>query len=181
MEDIFFKKYFDIVAEFLHDVDLEQLELFTSLVHGVKASHGKIIVAGNGGSAAMSSHVSVDFLKAANVRAINFNEADLITCFANDFGYEHWVEKAIEFYADPQDLVVLISSSGQSPNIINAANRAKSLNLPLVTLSGFAADNPLRQTGDLNFWIDSEVYNVVEMVHHIWLLAVVDKVSGTVF
>ena len=73
---------------------------------------GKIMIFGNGGSAAIASHVSVDLTKNANIRSVNFNEADLITCFANDYGYESWVEKAIDFYADSSDALILISSSG---------------------------------------------------------------------
>lgn len=123
----------------------------------------------------MASHVAVDLTKAAGVRAITFNEANLITCFANDYGYEKWVEKAIESYAAKDDLVILISSSGQSQNILNGARTAKKMGLKLVTLSGFKSDNPLRALGDLNLWINSHQYNYVEMVHHIWLLAVVDR------
>ena len=77
----------------------------------------------------MASHVAVDFTKAASIRAVNFNEADLITCFANDYGYEHWVAKALDAYADLGDLVILISSSGKSPNIVKGAEKAKNMGL----------------------------------------------------
>ena len=93
----------------------------------------------------MSSHVSVDFTKVGGVRTINFNEADLITCFANDYGYENWVSKALEFYGDDGDLVILISSSGTSKNIVNAAKNAKRLNMNVVTFSGFEENNPLKK------------------------------------
>ena len=83
------------------------------------------MIAGNGGSAAVSSHFSVDLTKNAKVRSINFNEADLITCFSNDFGYEKWLSNAIKFYADKGDLLFLVSVSGESKNIINAAKDAK--------------------------------------------------------
>ena len=139
-------------------------------------SGGKIIFVGNGGSAAMASHLSVDLTKAAGIRAINFNEADLLTCFANDYGYEHWVARALEAYADINDAVVLISSSGKSPNIINGVAQARHMELPVITLSGFSSDNPLRKMGDVNFWCNSEAYNVVEMTHHVWLLAIVDYI-----
>ena len=122
----------------------------------------------------MASHVSVDFTKAAGMRAVNFNEADLLTCFANDYGYKNWVARALEFYADPGDLAILISSSGQSPNMLIGAKQARAMNLPLVTLSGFLSDNPLRGMGDVNLWVDSTAYNVVEMTHHVWLLALID-------
>ena len=134
----------------------------------------KIIIAGNGGSAAMASHVAVDLTKAAGIRAINFNEADLITCFANDYGYEHWVAKALEAYADPGEMAILISSSGNSQNMLNGAEKAKSMGLSVITVSGFLSDNPLRKLGDLNLWVDSTKYNIVEMTHHVWLVAIVD-------
>jgi D-sedoheptulose 7-phosphate isomerase len=110
------------------------------------------------------------------MRAINFNEADLLTCFANDYGYENWVSRALEAYADDNDLVILISSSGRSLNIINGASQARQMGLPIITLSGFDENNPLRVLGDVNFWCDSNQYNVVEMTHHVWLLAIVDYI-----
>ena len=84
------------------------------------------MIFGNGGSAAIASHASVDLTKNANIRAVNFNEADLITCFSNDYGYEKWIEKAIDFYADDKDVLILISSSGKSVNMINACKAARS-------------------------------------------------------
>ena len=92
----------------------------------------------------------------------------------NDYGYEHWVERAIEFYADHNDVVILISSSGMSENILNAAQKAKNMGLPVVTLSGFSFDNKLRKCGDVNLWVDSSKYNVVEIVHQTWILSIID-------
>jgi D-sedoheptulose 7-phosphate isomerase len=138
----------------------------------------KVIFLGNGGSAAMASHCAVDLTKNAGVRAINFNEADLITCFANDYGFEEWMAKAVEFYGDDGDVLMLISSSGRSKNVLRAAEKAKQMGIELITLSGFDKDNPLGQLGSINFWVDSHAYNIVEMTHHIWLLAVVDLIIG---
>jgi D-sedoheptulose 7-phosphate isomerase len=152
------------------------LDQAARLITSTNERGGKIILAGNGGSAAIASHISVDLTNSAGIRAINFNEPDLITCFANDYGYEKWLGKAFEFYADKGDTVILISSSGRSKNIVNAALRAKELGLGVITLSGFDADNPLRQTGQINFWVDSHVYNVVEAVHNVWLSSIVDKI-----
>jgi len=172
----FFSKYFQAIANSVADVDQQLLDQATKLIQQSQLNSGKIIFVGNGGSAAMASHLSVDLTKAANIRAINFNEADLITCFANDYGYEHWVARALEAYADEHDVVVLISSSGKSPNIINGVLQARKLGVPIITLSGFKSDNPLRNLGDVNFWCNSDAYNVVEMTHHIWLLAIVDYI-----
>ncbi len=150
-----------------------------ALCQACQGRGGKVIMAGNGGSAAIASHCAVDFTKNAHVRCVNFNEADLITCFANDYGYESWLQKALEFYADEGDLVVLISSSGRSPNMVCAARYAISRGLEVVTLTGCASDNPLKALGRLNFWVDSHAYNIIEMTHHVWLLAVCDLIIGT--
>lgn len=177
----FFQQFFASIAACVSSVEQDPSPLIGAIaaLHAVRDRGGKTIIVGNGGSAAIASHVAVDLTKAAGLRAINFNEADLLTCFANDYGYEHWVEKALEFYADPQDLVVLISSSGKSPNIVNAALKSRQMALPLITFSGFSADNPLRALGQVNFWADSASYNVVEMTHQIWLLALTDKLAAS--
>jgi D-sedoheptulose 7-phosphate isomerase len=173
----FFKRYLQEMARKMQDVDAKALAAATDMVLSANAKGGKTIVVGNGGSAATASHVSVDLTKNSGVRAINFNEADLLTCFANDYGYEHWVEKAIEFYAEPNDVVILISSSGKSANIVNGAKKARQFGLPVITLSGFKPDNPLRKIGNVNLWVDSDSYNVVEITHLVWLVAVVDKIA----
>ena len=157
-----------------NDTILTEITKVVDLIVEAFNNGNKLLFCGNGGSAAMASHVTMDFTKAAGIRAVNFNEADLLTCFANDYGYENWVAKALEFYADEGDLAILISSSGQSPNMLNGAKQAKEMKLPLVTLSGFRADNPLRTMGDVNLWVDSTAYNIVEMTHHVWLLAIID-------
>ena len=172
----FFEGYLKKMVDGLLSVDTVMLESAVNILLEVSTGGGKVIIAGNGGSAAMASHTSVDLTKNAQVRSINFNESDLITCFSNDFGYEKWVEKSLEYYADPGDCVILISSSGSSVNILNAAKKAKEMGLSVITFSGFSPSNPLRDLGDLNFYIDSKEYNIVEMSHHIWLLALVDRI-----
>jgi len=175
----FIKDYIDRYKKSLIDTDIsnEIIELKQFLLD-VKKRNNKVIIAGNGGSAAMASHVCVDFTKQGGIRSVNFNEADLITCFSNDYGYEYWVAKAVEFYSDKDDLLILISSSGNSENMINAAKTAKSLGIHVVTFTGFKSDNPLKQEGELNFWLDSKAYNVVENTHQIWLLMICDLIIG---
>ena len=178
MSNKFFTDYFKYIQAGLESVNHADLIKASDMITSVSKASNKLIIAGNGGSAAMASHVAVDFTKAAGIRAINFNEADLLTCFANDYGYEWVFEKAVEFYGDSGDLLILISSSGSSQNVVNAAKRANELKMGVITFSGFNSDNPLGQTGDINFWVDSKAYNIVEMTHHIWLLALVDYIIG---
>ena len=174
MDKSFFDSYYKKINNKLMDVSSSSLIEAALLIENLEKTSGKVILVGNGGSASIASHVSIDFTKAANIRAINFNEASLLTCFANDYGYENWASNALNFYADSNDVVILISSSGQSKNIINAADKAKKIGLPIITLSGFLENNPLRKMGDVNFWINSSEYNIVESVHQIWLLSIVD-------
>ena len=159
------------------DVSNEIIQL-KQLLLNLQKRNNKVLIAGNGGSAAMASHVSVDFTKQGGIRTVNFNEADLITCFANDYGYEHWVAKAIEFYGEKDDVVILISSSGNSENMINAAKTAKKLGIYSVTFTGFKVNNPLKQEGELNFWVDTKAYNIAENTHQIWLLMLCDLLVG---
>jgi len=146
---------------------------------GVQKKNNKVMIFGNGGSAAIASHVSVDLTKNAKIRCTNYNEADLITCFANDYGYERWIEKAVDFYADQNDVLILISSSGKSKNMINACKSAKNKKISkIITLTGHNKDNPLSKLGDINFWINSKAYNFVENTHQVWLLTICDLIIG---
>lgn len=172
----FYENYFNGIFDCLKSCEKDLLTNVRNQIIYCSERGGKVLLFGNGGSAAMASHVSVDLVKAARIRAVNFNEADLLTCFSNDYGYEHWVQKCIEFYADDNDLIILISSSGQSENMINAAKLCKELNLNTITLTGFESSNPLRGLGDVNLYVPSSSYNYVEMTHHIWLLSVVDLI-----
>ena len=139
---------------------------------------GKIIFAGNGASASIANHASLDFTKQGKVNSVNFNESAFITAFANDYGYENWVKKGIEFYGKSQDSVILISSSGNSENIVNAAKYAKDVGINVITFTGFSNDNPLKLVGDINFWVDSKAYNIIEGVHQLWLLSICDLIIG---
>ncbi len=139
----------------------------------------KILIFGNGGSAAIASHFSVDLTKNAKVRCLNFNESDLITCFSNDYGYEKWVEKAINFYGDKGDVLIIISASGKSKNMLNGCKEAKRKKFSnIITFSGIKKNNPLSKLGNINFWVDSKAYNFIENIHQIWLLTIVDLIIG---
>ena len=173
----YLNKLSNLVIKFNH----KDFYKIIKLLQKIKKNKKKVILVGNGGSAAMASHVSVDLTKMCKIRAINFNEADLLTCFSNDYGYENWVQKALSSYADRGDLVICISSSGESQNIIKGAKFAKKIGCKVVTLTGFNKNNKVRKIGDVNLWLDSKNYNLIEMIHHTWLLSIVDYIAKVRF
>ena len=123
------------------DKNFSKIIKLKNLISNTNKKGKKIIVFGNGGSASIASHFSVDLTKNSGIRCVNFNEYDLITCFSNDFGYENWIFKAVEYYGDKGDLLILISSSGMSKNIINGCKIARKKRMKVVTLSGFQKTN----------------------------------------
>ena len=174
----FFGEYFRELGRRLNDAAPEALGTLCRMLTETGGRGRKVLLAGNGASAAIASHVAVDLTKVGGIRAVNFNEADLITCYANDYGYENWIARAIESYGDAGDLAVFVSSSGKSLNVLNGATGARKLGIGIVTLSGFEPDNPLRALGDLNLWVNSRSYNIVETTHQSWLLAAIDMIAG---
>jgi D-sedoheptulose 7-phosphate isomerase len=156
-----------------------QLTQFKDRIVQARDAGGKLMLAGNGASASIASHLATDFSKQGGVRAMTFNDANLITALGNDCGYENWIAKALDFYADPKDILILISSSGKSPNVVKAAHRAKEMDLYVAAFTGFHQENPLGAAADINFWVDSRSYNIVECTHMIWLAAIVDLLIGT--
>lgn len=181
MKNHYIKKYLSKFSKILIDYNHKDFLKIAELLKKTKIKKGKVILVGNGGSAAMASHVSVDLTKMCRIRAVNFNEADLLTCFANDYGYENWVKKALSFYADRKDLLIFISSSGESKNIINGANFAKKIGCKVITLTGFKKTNKVKKIGHVNLWLDSKNYNFIEMTHHTWLLSIVDFIAKARF
>jgi len=174
-----FRDYFRRYERSLLQTDVsEQIVDLRDLVFDLRTAGRRIFFAGNGASASIASHAAVDFTKQAGVQAFDFNEPNFITAFSNDYGYEHWVAKALEHRASSGDAIALISSSGQSANIVRGAEQARAQGLTVVGFSGFEETNPLRKLSDIDFWVDSCAYNIVECTHMVWLMATVDFLIG---
>ena len=177
----FLKSYFKELNNLLNfsNDELEKLSLVSKILVNTNKIKKKTLIFWNGGSAAIASHFSIDLTKNARIRCTNYNESDLLTCFSNDFGYERWVEKTIEFYADKEDALILISSSGKSKNMINAVKAANKKGIKnIITFTGHKKNNPLSKLGKINFWINSKSYNHVENSHQVLLLSLVDLIIG---
>jgi len=150
-------------------------ERLLSLTRQVQQRDRTIIFSGNGASAAMASHMALDFSKNGRVRAQAFNDAAGLTALANDLGYQHVFDQPIRWHGRPGDLLVVISSSGRSANVINAIDVARDLDIGVITFTGLSADNPARSAGDLNFYVDGSAYGMVECVHQVLLHAWLDR------
>jgi len=155
-----------------------QLEVLKKKILKTKASGGKVIFSGNGASAAIASHAALDFTKQAGVRSITFHDPGLITAFVNDFGGDFWLSKACDVYADSDDLAIFISVSGQSLNVVNAAQALSNRGIETVCFTGKSEDNNLGKASVMNFWVDSHAYNIVECIHMIWITTVIDMIIG---
>ena len=181
MKKNYLSNYLQKISRLITKYDEKNFLKIVKMIKETTKNKKKVILVGNGGSAAMASHVSVDLTKMCKIRAINFNEADLLTCFSNDYGYENWVKKALSFYADKGDLLICISSSGESKNIINGAKYGKKIGCKVITLTGFKKENKVRKIGHVNLWLDSTNYNFIEMTHHTWLLSIIDFIARSKF
>jgi len=177
MSKKFFKQYFNSQIDLLSldDKTIKKLDEVKKFLYLVKKKNKKVIIFGNGGSAAIANHFSIDLTSTSKIRCVNYNESSLLTCFSNDYGYENWVKKTLEYHADKGDLIILISSSGESKNMINACKFAsKQKYFPIITLTGFKKNNSLNKIGHINFWVNSKIYNHIENTHQFLLLSLVD-------
>ena len=141
---------------------------------GVRSRKAKILFVGNGASAAIASHQALDWWKTAGVRALAFNDPASLTACANDLGYPEVFAAPIRAFAEPGDILVAISSSGRSENILKAVRAARERACAVITLSGFDADNPLRSLGDVNLYVPSHRYGHVEVCHLAFCHALLD-------
>lgn len=148
--------------------------------HQTHDAGNKLIFVGNGGSAGIASHLAIDFSKNGGLRALAFNDVSALTCLGNDLGYENVFAKQLDFHARPGDLLIAISSSGRSPNILEAVKVARGRDCKVVTYSGFSETNELRQTGDVNFYVraNKNEYGFVEVAHLALCHAVLDIDMG---
>jgi len=186
-----FAQYSDNLHSFLERVEItdkkgqplevnEGLSRIINHLHMIKTANKKVMIIGNGGSAAIASHLQNDLCKAAQVRAMVFTEPPLLTALSNDISYNAAYRELVNLWADKEDMLFSISSSGRSQNIIDAVNTARVRGCsPVITVSGFLPDNPLRGMGDINLYISSNEYGYVELAHSVLTHFISDQTSKT--
>lgn len=141
-----------------------------------KMKQTQLFFIGNGGSSAIASHMTADFMKNGGMNTYSLYDNAVTTCMGNDYGYEYIFSKPMEFLVRENDLVVAISSSGNSRNIINAIEIAKARKAEVITFTGFEADNKAKQLGDINVYVPCFKYGMVESIHNLILQQIVDNI-----
>ncbi|OGX07875.1 MAG: hypothetical protein A2Z88_00380 [Omnitrophica WOR_2 bacterium GWA2_47_8] len=178
------REYFDDFSDALkqclaNEANQKALQDAALMVKQTKPNKTKVILIGNGGSAAIAEHMAIDLTKNAKLRAMTLSGSPQLTTFANDYGYEYVYSKAMEAYADKGDVLIAISSGGTSPNILNAVEVAKRFGCKVITLSAFEEDNPLRAKGDINLYVPTKAYGYAEIIHNLLIHYINDAVIGS--
>ena len=139
----------------------------------------KILIFGNGDNISTTAHFATDMTKNAKIKTMVFNDPNLITCFSNDYGFNQLVKKTIEYYESKKDLIILLSVSGESQNLVNASKYCKKKKINCISVSGFKRNNSLSRYAKVSLWINSKSYNLVEIIQMIILLSFIDKKIGS--
>ena len=158
-------------------IDLEDNKEYTRFFNSFNR-YNKVIVIGNGGSNAIASHMSQDFVKFSGKRSLAFSDPSMLTCFINDFGMENAYVKFLEAYADRETLVILISSSGNSQNIVNCVHYCEDKSIPYGMLTAFDKGNEMRKAAfnpEFNYHLDTRSYAVAECMHQVFLHRIVNS------
>lgn len=166
------KNYKEVFNQYFESNDFKS-SYFNAL--DIISNCNRIFFIGNGGSNAICSHMMEDFAKMGRFETFSFSDPALITCYANDYGYDNALKEWLRIYLNEGDVLIAISSSGNSDNIINAVNYANEQNAKVITLSGFKPENKLVSLGNENFHIASDSYGIVECFHQVILHAILDE------
>ncbi len=173
-----FSQHLGQIKNLIEEINFDKVENLKKLILKTRKKNGKVHIFGNGGSLSTANHFAIDMTKNAKVLTVSYSDDNLITCFSNDYGYENWVRKTIELYALKRDLVIFLSVSGNSKNILNAAKLCDKRGIKYFSLTGHKKNNSLNNRSKNYIWVDSMSYNSVEIIHHLILLNIVDLIIG---
>ena len=171
-QDLYFKNYIKIIK----DLDKKKIDQFYNLCKKIKKNN-KILLFGNGAGAAIASHVASDFTNSSKIKALSFDNTAHLTCFANDYGFDNWIKKTLQHYHINGDLVILLSASGNSKNMLVAANYCNEKKIKFFSITGFKRNNKLNKLSKNSLWINSKSYNHVETIQQLILLSLVDRLK----
>lgn len=152
------------------------IECVVKTFETVKKRGKQLFFIGNGGSAAIASHMTADFMKNGGMKTYSLYDNSVTTCMGNDYGYEYIFSRPLEFLGNEGDLLVAISSSGNSQNIVNAVEVAQKKGMQIITLTGFERTNRINGQGEWNIYVPISQYGIVESIHNLLLQQIVDMI-----
>ncbi len=183
-----YKDYLNKLVECLHSIrmygfegivsdDYEQgMQKLIDLFSRAKIEGKRVFFIGNGGSAAIASHMTADFMKNGGMKTYSLYDNSVTTCMGNDYGYEYVFSRPLELLANENDILTAISSSGNSQNIVNAIQAAQRKNMNVITFTGFKKENRISSMGIYNVHVPVEHYGMVESIHNLILQQIVDTI-----
>ncbi|WP_026498558.1 D-sedoheptulose-7-phosphate isomerase [Butyrivibrio sp. WCD2001] len=154
------------------------IERMINILCATRQAHRQLFFAGNGGSAAIAEHMTADYLKNAHMRTVSLYDSPVLTCLGNDYGYEYVFSKQLDMMAERGDLLIAISSSGNSQNIVNAIDIVRQLRGTVITFTGFESSNRVRKMGDINVYVPCCSFGKVESIHQLILQQVADEIMS---
>ena len=183
-----YKDYLNKLVECLHSIrmygfegivsdDYEQgMQKLIDLFSRAKIEGKRVFFIGNGGSAAIASHMTADFMKNGGMKTYSLYDNSVTTCMGNDYGYEYFFSRPLELLANENDILTAISSSGNSQNIVNAIQAAQRKNMNVITFTGFKKENRISSMGIYNVHVPVEHYGMVESILNLILQQIVDTI-----
>ena len=157
--------------------DYEQaMQCLVKVFTDIKEAGKQVFFIGNGGSAAIAGHMTADFMKNGGMKTYSLYDNSVTTCMGNDYGYEYIFSRPLEFLGTEGDLLVAVSSSGNSQNIVNAVEVAERKNMKVITFSGFEWENKISRKGMYNVYVPVSHYGMVESIHNLILQQIVDEI-----
>ena len=173
----FIKTRTELTQKLVSGLDYAEAVKFARRVWEMRMTTSKIIFLGNGASNTIANHAALDYMSQIGVTTIAVNDPAVLTAFANDFGYDHAWERYCKINFKSGDMLVAVSSSGRSQNVVNAAKYVKDTGGYVVAFTGFDEDNDLNKIANQKFWVDAQLYNPVESIHNLWLAMICDVLT----
>jgi D-sedoheptulose 7-phosphate isomerase len=186
MKNKYYSNYFKSITQGLEDSkyytnqQLSEPETFFQIIKDnlkkIRETKNKIYFFGNGASASFANHMALDFSKNGKILSRSLSDSAMLTALANDYSYEHAMLEFLKIEGvNKEDLVITISSSGNSPNIISILNYCKQNNINSLALSGLKNDNNSISIANYSIYVPMKTYGMVECVHQIFLHLILDE------
>tara|TARA_B100001540_G_scaffold314937_1_gene340942 strand:+ start:438 stop:983 length:546 start_codon:yes stop_codon:yes gene_type:complete len=174
----FIKNYYSDLNRICENIERNSFEkLYFKIKNFKKKKSNKVLIFGNGAGASIASHVANDMSNTLKIKTLSFDSATQLTCYSNDYGYENWVVKVLEVFFEKGDLIIFLSASGMSKNMINAAKHCKKKKIDFFSITGFKKENKLNKNSKNHIWINSKSYNKVELIQLSVLLIIIDRLN----